>query len=62
MLFENMNLFQVFLISTAFAFVYAAFCVRMIAVFEKIGDMINNRRRLVNRITVDENGHVTYQK
>jgi hypothetical protein len=62
MLFENMNLFQVFLISTTFAFVYGAFCVGMIAVFEKIGDMINNRRRLINRITVDENGHITYQK
>lgn len=62
MLFDNMNLFEVFVISACFSVVSAVFCVKMIAVFERIGEWMRSRRRLVNVITVDENGKVTMDK
>ena len=62
MLFDNMNLFEVFLTSAVLSFVSAVFCLSMIAVFEKIGEMIRSRRRLVNVITVEQEGKVTMSK
>ena len=62
MLFDNMNLFEVFLTSSVLAFVCGIFTVAMIAVFEKIGEMIRSRRRLVNVITVEQDGKVTMSK
>lgn len=62
MLFNNMNLFAVFMTSAALSFTSAVFCLSMIAVFEKIGEMIRSRRRLVNVITVDQDGKVTMSK
>jgi len=62
MLYDNMNLFEVFLTSSVLSFVCGIFTVAMIAVFEKIGEMIRSRRRLVNVITVDQDGKVTMSK
>jgi hypothetical protein len=62
MLYDNMNLFEVFLTSAVLSFVSAVFCLSMIAVFEKIGEMIRSRRRLVNVITVEQEGKVTMSK
>jgi len=62
MLYDNMNLFEVFLTSAVLAFVCGIFAVGMIAVFEKIEEMIRSRRRLVNVITVDQDGKVTMSK
>ena len=62
MLFDNMNLLAVFLFSSVFAFVYGVFCVAMIALFERVGEWMRSRQRLVNVITVDENGNVMMRK
>ena len=62
MLFDNMNLFEVFVISVCFSVVSAVFCIKMIALFERIGEWMRSRRRVVNVITVDENGKVTMRK
>ena len=62
MLFDNMNLFEVIMTSVIFTFVYAAFSLFMINLFERVGEWMRSRRRLVNVITVDENGKVTMRK
>jgi hypothetical protein len=62
MLFDNMNLFEVFATSALLAMVSGAFCVWTISVFEKVGEWMRSRRRLVNVITVDEKGNVHMRK
>ena len=62
MLFDNMNLFEVFVTSVVLAFVSGIFSVWIISIFERIGEWMRSRRRLVNVITVDENGKVTMGK
>ena len=62
MLFDNMNLFEVIMTSVIFTFVYAAFSLFMINLFERVGEWMSSHRRLVNVITVDENGKVTMRK
>jgi hypothetical protein len=62
MLFNNMNLFEVFMASALLSVVSAVFCLSVIAVFEKIGEAMNRRRRLVNVITVDKDGQVIMSK
>lgn len=62
MLFDNMNLFEVFVTSVVLAFVSGIFSVWIISIFERIGEWMRSRRRLVNVITVDENGKVTMRK
>ena len=62
MLFDNMNLFEVFVTSVVLAFVSGIFSVWIISIFERIGEWMRSRRRLVNVITVDENGNVTMRK
>ena len=62
MLFDNMNLFEVFVTSVALAFVSGMISVWTISLFERIGEWMRSRRRLVNVIIVDENGKVTMRK
>jgi hypothetical protein len=62
MLFDNMNLFEVFMTSALLSVVSAVFCLSMIAVFEKVGEWMRSRRRLVNVITVEQDGKVTMSK
>jgi hypothetical protein len=62
MLFNNMNLFEVFMASMGLAFFSGLFCVWVISVFERIDGLLKNRKRLVNKITVDEKGNVTMSK
>lgn len=62
MLFDNMNLFEVFVTSMTLAFVSGMISVWTISLFERIGEWMRSRRRLVNVITVDENGKVTMRK
>jgi hypothetical protein len=62
MLFDNMNLFEVFGTSVTLAFVSGIFSVWIISIFERIGELMRSRRRVVNVITVDENGKVTMRK
>ena len=62
MLFDNMNLFEVFVTSVALAFVSGMVSIWTISLFERVGEWMRSRRRLVNVITVDENGKVTMRK
>lgn len=62
MLFDNMNLFEVFGTSVVLAFVSGIFSLWTISVFERIGELMRSRRRVVNVITVDEQGNVTMRK
>ena len=62
MLFDNMNLFEVFMTSATLSIVGAVFCLWTISVFERVGEWMRSRRRVVNVITVDENGKVTMDK
>ena len=62
MLFDNMNIFQVITTSATMSIVSAVFCLWTISVFERIGELMRSRRRLVNVITVDEKGNVTMRK
>ena len=62
MLFDNMNLFEVFGTSVVLAFVSGMFSIWTISLFERIGEWMRSRRRVVNVITVDENGKVTMRK
>ena len=62
MLFDNMNLFEVFGTSVVLAFVSGMVSIWTISLFERIGEWMRSRRRVVNVITVDENGKVTMRK
>lgn len=62
MLFDNMNLFEVFGTSVVLAFVSGMISIWTISVFERISELMRSRRRVVNVITVDENGNVTMRK
>ena len=62
MLFNNMNLFEVFVTSVVLAFVSGMVSVWTISLFERIGELMRSRHRLVNVIRVDEKGNVTMRK
>ena len=62
MLFNNMNLFEVFMTSMGLAFVSGMISIWTISLFERIEELMRSRRRLVNVITVDEEGNVTMSK